>query len=138
VRELIDFYTARLDEQEQAAFAASPGPWIADGDGVEGPIDPTIASWYRPTIAAGWMDGDDYQGMFDQNAVHIALHDPAAVLADVAAKRKLLDAYTKATANKLRREDAGLHLAWTILGSAVRTLAEAQDEHLDYQEEWRP
>jgi hypothetical protein len=129
VRELIQFWGARLDETESDAVHAYGG---------HNDVEPHWHELWSGALALNAAESELIQTGDALLNRHIERHDPARVLADVAAKRKLLDAYAKATANQLRHEDAGLHLAWTILGLAVRTLAEAHDQHPDYQEEWRP
>lgn len=81
--DLVAFLRAQLDEDERAARAAalypgkrwrpgSDGRTVFDDDGAE-----LIADMYGPETRP--------------RAEHIARHDPARVLAEVAAKRELLD-----------------------------------------------
>ncbi len=84
--DLTTFLSARLDELETTARAATPGPWA------EWPSDrfpdraPGVCSHaYTPdniVIENGEATAKD--------ARHIATHDPAYVLADVEAKRAVL------------------------------------------------
>jgi hypothetical protein len=71
--ELVEFLRARLDEDERIARAAGgDGHWTAEDIAVYGErLDPT-------------------------GRVHMATHDPARVLAEVEAKRGLLDGYVQA------------------------------------------
>lgn len=125
--ELVDFLRARLDEDEAAAKKAKPGPWHADGDrgGVYGahPTDEVV----------------DYT----ESAAHIARHDPARVLAEVEAKRQLLDLHQPAeteyvdgdicyTCDDLR----GVEPAYPC--RTLRLLALPYANHPDYRDEWRP
>jgi len=93
---IVEFIAARLAEKETAALAATPGPWRHNPN----------RHWHRPgtagfeesvfagpagavaTSVAGTGPSDDPQSMSD--AHHIALHDPARVLREVAAKRAIL------------------------------------------------
>jgi hypothetical protein len=84
--DLVEFLRARLDEDEQAAQAVErfhPGPWR---------LDPEV----QTTMETGrWVaDGND-EGVLVANgdgpAALFAHYHPARVLADVAAKRALLD-----------------------------------------------
>jgi hypothetical protein len=95
VEDLIAFYQARLDEAEEKAHAALwagderwevlPGqeepfhrPWqVVDGTYEEGLV------WVKPHAA-------DELGV----AEHIALQQPLNVLADIAAKRAVLDGFS--------------------------------------------
>ncbi|MEU0991947.1 DUF6221 family protein [Streptomyces sp. NPDC005953] len=135
--DLVSFLRARLDEDEQAALAAS---WDDDGS----------RRWqahHREQYDGRWVLNDDMdEGVTevqaqaaDDGAVarHIARHDPALVLRDVEAKRKLLDEYTEA------RDHEGANYEWiggwaNGLGQAVTLLALAHADHPDYRPEWRP
>jgi hypothetical protein len=81
VTTLIEFLRARLDEDEAAARAASPGRWVAAGTCIGSEDHGTMARMAVPS------------GMYRKrvaDAEHIARWDPARVLADCAAKRALL------------------------------------------------
>lgn len=91
---IVEFLRARLDEDEQAARAAD---WDRGGvadwhiqpsrDG-----EPGLFEIYAgPDPVAGFIT--DANGIF---AEHIARRDPAWVLADVAAKRKIIERYERA------------------------------------------
>ncbi|MEV8623389.1 DUF6221 family protein [Streptomyces sp. NPDC051079] len=154
--DLVEFLTARLDEDEQAARAATDGPWAAWqrstlrglGDLLHAVTTPGQAPGARASIAtASWLDAE-----------HIARHDPARVLAEVDAKRRILASYTEAV---LVRDEAtqwamspspvitnpgadGVE-RWTrardaafFLEPAIRLLAQPYASHPDYDEAWRP
>lgn len=75
---LVEFLRARLDEDEADAKRAVPGPWAMVGE----PRDTTVFSMPAGiSVAHGWL----------RDLAHIARHDPARVLAEVAAKRRILD-----------------------------------------------
>lgn len=76
---IVEFLTARVDEREAQAKAASEGPWRS-GDTYGGHVSVEAPGW---TVAAN-MDRAD--------ADLIAANDPAYVLADVAAKRAIIAA----------------------------------------------
>jgi hypothetical protein len=88
--DLAAFLTARLDEIKQTARAATPGPWQVD--------DPSypeaIVNYDGHDVASGGRWGGEAR-IFncDADAVHIALHDPAFVLANVAAKKAIIKAH---------------------------------------------
>jgi hypothetical protein len=80
----VEFLIARLDEAEALATAATPGPWEAE----EGGESSAIITNVTMVVRRGW-EGD---GGIDlaEDAQHIAANNPAYVLADIAAKRRLV------------------------------------------------
>lgn len=129
--DLIDFLKARIDEDEAAAKAAnavdteSVGEWTV----VETPlcipggrtaIDVTVESSLDWTLCDGIGSGSlsERRGL----AEHIARHDPARVLADVAAKRAIVDDYAEVPSTARLRP--------------LRWLAEVWRDHPDYDAEW--
>lgn len=85
----------RLDEDEQAARATSPWPWVSNAEGDEvlsarlhdegGLLEEDL------TVATGYaLSGNQVRA----NVAHIARHDPARVLAEVAAKRRIVELHT--------------------------------------------
>lgn len=102
---IADFILSRLDEEEMAARAATPGSWIAGGlpwslrDIVSAPdyrpkgfsegqhvaecraADGGMGPWAADLRGSGFPQG---------NADHIARHDPARVLRQVMAMRSLV------------------------------------------------
>lgn len=125
MNDLVQFLRARLDEHEQAARAAN----VKQGDP-------------RWTVT----DGDAVAG-------HIARWDPARVLADVEAKRRIVDRYADAerAASEVRDigwtprledrgkvELAGYNATAIALRGAAECLALPHSDHPDYREEWRP
>lgn len=88
--ELVDFLHARLDEDESAARDATNDPW-----------------WDEDTSARFWGDERDAEVACSQgrvatlphekngvlNAIHIARHHPARILAEVETKRRLLEVH---------------------------------------------
>ncbi|MDR7385224.1 DUF6221 family protein [Promicromonospora iranensis] len=103
-----EYLTARYDEEETAARAAD----IVEGDPtwtVHGPVALSSPRAFRVRSSRDMVpvalvqDVDDESGptaILDAEAAatHIALHDPARVLADVAAKRAILEHHRPATA----------------------------------------
>ena len=114
VDELVAFVRARLDERERVALAADPGPWE---------VGPTFgARDSRVYVREADHPGIDTIGTcviagqvanktrFRENAAHIALNDPAAVLADIAAKRAILDMH-EAVCDEVRKPTRAEHRA---------------------------
>ena len=134
MRDLIEFLKARLDEDEQAARAAA-----ADGSEwrfSEGAIYPSD-TMSHPGPLATHPHGDLNQA----HGEHIARHDPARVLADVEAKRYMVDFWSAAYQNPQDSErfsgpdwdQVRRNAQWTL-----RLLALRYATHPDYDENWRP
>ncbi|MFD6426898.1 DUF6221 family protein [Streptomyces sp. NPDC060198] len=139
---LVAFLRARLAEREATALAASgagPAPsWQALGTGVYSLTD-SLADDAPPLATTGpEIGGSDEDAA---RAEHIALHDPAHTLREVAAVRGLLDrcegAHTDGTppAAAGRSSTGGEHAGTDI---AARHLALQYADHPDYLAEWRP
>lgn len=80
----IAFLRARYDEAEQVARTAGGHRWAYDQE--YGNV--RTADEHEWSIASRREDGTN---LHDWDGEHIALNDPAYVLADIAAKRRLLD-----------------------------------------------
>jgi hypothetical protein len=122
--DLVAFLRARLDDDEWTARAAKPGPWHADGGSVYAT---------HPT--------DEVVGYTD-SAEHIARHDPARVLAEVEAKRRLLELHEP---GEMEYVEGDVCMACDLRGEGpyypcltLRLLALPHAEHPDYRDEWRP
>ncbi|MFI8448231.1 DUF6221 family protein [Streptomyces erythrochromogenes] len=133
IADLVQFLRARLDEDEQAASKAAAlcgchpaAPAWAFGDEETGGrilvVDDPHPDLKR-RLGRRW--NGSYEGMF--SAEHIARHDPARVLAEVDAKRQLLDMY-----------EEGIQVEQFVLKEALRAFAAAYGDHPDFREEWRP
>jgi hypothetical protein len=84
-----DFVLARIAEDEAAASVASPAPWHAQGAAeVMLPTPWKLRPWRRNALAeCNNLSLDENRA----NAAHIARHDPARVLAQCAAMRKVVE-----------------------------------------------
>jgi hypothetical protein len=135
VTDLVAFLRARLDEDEAAAKAAeenSFAPWAI--------VNPGEVVYFedrgdegKPYIVAE-CDGVE-------EAEHIARHDPARVLREVEAKRRIVDRYEDAVT---RQDDpahsriAAFHEVAEYDDWVLPLLALPYSDHPDYREEWRP
>jgi len=116
---LTEFLMARIAEDEAVAKAATPGPWKVDNETYAETI--YAADGFTAVVAGGRWGGE--APVFDStaDAVHIVRHNPARVLAECEAKRRIL---TYAEHN----DDVYL------LGSY---LALPYADHESFQAEWR-
>jgi len=125
--DLVQFLRARLDEDERIAQGHqqwSPS-WHQD-DCVNEIRDDENAG----TVATVYRLGD---------RTHIARHDPARVLAEVDAKRRIVDSYERATENRhAHLGDLASAGAFLALHGAVKSLALPYADHPDYRPEWAP
>lgn len=136
---LIEFLLARIAEDEAAACQATAGTWTyADGGDV----------WAgdQPVTLCGFDSAGSLQESIEPwNAEHIVRHDPARVLAECAAKRRIVNAYQLAEADLERSSGyprrggkAALSAACSAFRYAAMALAVPYADHPDYDETWRP
>lgn len=118
--DLVQFLRARLDEDVEVAANASPGPWHvnAESDEVLAADDITVAEGFA-------LSGRQLRA----TTAHVARHDPARVLAEVEAKRRMIARI---------RYHAEL-MGWDeVHGDLLRLLASPYTDRPGYREEWRP
>lgn len=163
--DLVQFLRARLDEDERAARDAGGKPWAWEQHYGDMCNDPTCEYGELATDDTVLMDvhGYDVKAPW-QGADHIARHDPARVLAEVDAKRRIVGASAAdcppgcqtehsfsgscmlrpmgpAWENGerwVRDEDGSPVRAPHTPLSVLRFLALPYADHPDYREEWRP
>lgn len=147
--ELIAFLRACLDEDERVARAvpvgeicAPPAHWATGAD---------------PGGEETWVLGtyEDINAHTPAAADHVARHDPARVLREVEAKRRILDEHQPEDGScsrcgrDSREENPGAHLrgepemvdVWRPAIWPCRTtrlLAMPYDDHKNYRQEWKP
>jgi Family of unknown function (DUF6221) len=129
VSDLVEFLLARLDEDEQAARTAGADRWRATDSGVYH----DDASTQPGPFAIGRYEHLGAEG------THIARHDPARVLAEVEAKRRMLEAHYDYNGVCPRCFDFSNKPVprelWPC--ETVRLLAPPYGDHPDYRQEWR-
>ena len=135
--DLIAFITARLGEDEAAANEAlqeTTGRWAA-----------------RETVWPGGLVVEDecgaqilpaYGAASSPQYPHIARHDPARVLREVAVKRAILVEHAQFNDSIWCKTcdpagESGDSSAWYPC-KTVRTLADVWSDHPDYRQEWAP
>lgn len=128
--DLDDFFLARIAEDEAAARAATPGPWEVQ-NGAPSLVygDPPHGVFVCNTGVGGRQVHDD--------ATHIARWDPARVLAECDAKRRMLEAlrYLAELPEGMTMPDRESAM---LLDVAVGAMAAVYADHPDFREEWRP
>lgn len=144
--ELVDFLKARLDEDEQIARRASEyaeAQWRLEEEFGETvlwwPPEPRIAEKERehglPVVSDHWR-GQTIESNGPSIAPHIARHDPARVLREVEAKRRIVVAREKTPTEIEDPEfEEGTESA---LEYVLRLLALPYADHADYDANWKP
>jgi hypothetical protein len=140
VSDLVEFLRARLDEDEQAAKAATDGPWTVDNE----TYAEAIRSADGTHVVAGGRWGDE-ASVFEttEDAIHIARHDPARVLREIESKRRLIESIETLRA-PLQRSWADGSSSLAVMGmltevdKALAALALPYADHEDFEEEWKP
>ncbi len=125
---LTEFLAARLDEDEAAAKAAQlrfPSPW-SQAEAPGSPL-PSAVSLYDARDESVAVIRGSYA------AAHIARHDPARVLREVEAKRKILDQCVHSLSYK-RPVPAGKRGEWALASLVAEALALPYAGHPDYDE----
>lgn len=95
--DLVEFLRARFDEDEQVASGAIRGPWaVATNGEVYAPsYDREVRLAGGRTMTEHLYVTSDSEGLSpsvqEEEAAHIARHAPGRVVAEVAAKRAILD-----------------------------------------------
>lgn len=158
---IAEFLTARLDEDERIALATTacpvPGSWrpaqeknsddgsplaLIQGREEYDAEDYIGYSWGNPVI----VHAADWQHEAEDNLRHIARHDPARVLREVAAKRERLRMYVEQQAtlqDVYANPDRYLHdqqiaaaVSAGVLEYAVRQDTTIYAAHPDYDPTW--
>jgi Family of unknown function (DUF6221) len=131
---IVEFLRARLEEEEQLAQDSAAGPWVVteiynDVFCVADAAGSNVAN----ECSDGWLDPG--------NARHIACWDPVRVLAEVEAKRRIIDYCESAIeAGKIpplaswSDDAAGAEVCEHVL--ILMTLPNA--DHPDYDPAWAP
>jgi hypothetical protein len=134
---LVQFLRARLDEDERGAHAAmwadeESGNWHAYDRGPR--KNPLGIRWVVIDAASEGVVDVQPQAAEDQGvAQYIARHDPARVLAEVDAKRAIVDWVEECRAFFWQTDSTLTPSAYRVLAP----LAAVYADHPDYREEWR-
>jgi len=144
-RDLVARFRVQLDEIEQAAQSADvkqgDPDWFVSEVKATGGEHFTVRSRRdkRPIARVQRLDGDgELAAILDGSAVagHIARHDPARVLAEVRAKRRVLELWERENAKRYEHAE-GEARAW-LMDEVVAALGLPYAARPGYNEEWRP
>lgn len=147
--DLLAFLNARLDDDERVAREAvirahnghRPHPelseWHYGGDEVEYVSTPEMRAhpYFDPYYVT--MDNEGLLPAVDEKVgPHIARHDPARVLREVAAKRAIIESYTgcRALLGTLGSPRSEGYVDG--LGKAIEALASVYADHPDFDPAW--
>lgn len=145
---LVAFLRDCLDEDEQEAlnWPHDQRQWRVAGRRMltydNGATEDVTAVDVKDGFAEVWERVQVKRGPADL-ATHIARHDPARVLAEVEAKRRIVDGYEDALRVAVVTAPAGplddmVKYTGTALMFAVQCLAAPYADRPGYQPEWRP
>lgn len=142
--DIVTFLTARLDEDEQLAREATPGPWTVDDETYAETIYGGSHNGNHTAVVAGsrW-NGEASIFESTEDARHMARHDPARVLREVKAKRAILREHEPSKGPDPVCGHCVLHRTSGACKPApypcltLRALAVPYDEHPDYDAAWR-
>lgn len=135
---LADFLLARIAEDEAASIAAPGASWEAECIGSEGYVV------YGPVRVDGLGRTQSARCTYERwednkaNAVHIARHDPARVLAECAAKCRIVEMHGGAPPFYVDPCDAHDPITCeTVPCPTLIALAARYADHPDFREDWR-
>jgi len=134
--DLIAFLRARLDEDAELALAAGAelGPdWRYDAE----------HGWVRAVREGDGIATGHQDHLEPEHGQHIARHDPARVLAEVEAKRRIIDecAYWIDKINSSATDKypyPNLPERGEVVLPVLTLLALPYADHPDYRDTWRP
>lgn len=138
--DLVEFLRERLADDERVARAAGGQSWGHDGRGGHHEANPTAYctvtgplnsfSHEPPAHVCGSARVPD--------ATHIARHDPARVLAEVAAKRAVIEQYEHKQQSMALYPNQGNANGLMAFDEVLRLLAAVYADHADYRSDWAP
>ena len=147
MEDLITWLCGVLDDDETAAKAATPGPWGAQPGG-QGTFDnewEVVSDAHEHPHPGHYVVYTGYEGggaTTEQNALHIARHDPEQVLADIAAKRAILDLHDQSGVRWVgfpradRQESYCVHDQQAAPCHTVRLLASGYRHRPGWRDSW--
>ena len=140
--DLVEWLRAQLDEDERIARAASAGPWSTRWNGQDHElVAPSrthpIAEWTYTIVTQEPGASTQRTECDTADADHIARHDPARVLREVEAKRRLVALHARAH-HQCVTEDGPTQWHAADPCTTLHLLASPYADRPGYREEWRP
>jgi hypothetical protein len=140
---IVEFLTAQLDEAERFARLcgeAYPGEWELSDRGWKATVRADEPAFRVVTELEQDQASDLDVGWLGGYLQHIADHSPAFVLADIAAKRRIIERYNSVSNLGSGRGPATdpYIVATDLLESVMKWLAEPFADRPGYDEAWRP
>lgn len=146
---LLEFLRGRLAEEQAHAEVASRGPWKHEDNLGDRSV---VAEDGSPVAAFTYAYPEGPIGLETTDAAHIARWNPARVLAEVDAKRRILELHTPTEVPEHAPADCPTCARWEFdvaMGDdsaspvhypcpTLRVLALPYSHHPDYREEWAP
>ena len=145
---IVEFLEARIAEDEAVAqdAGARAVEWRSSNGNVAGGGKPYVDDWSEDEPSTRF-DGEvtivyDEGWPEDVEAAHIARHDPARILREVAAKRAVITQSREADEYYAHMSGNG-RIASMAAGNVnacaaiLKALASVYDDHPDFSEEWR-
>lgn len=125
--DLVAFLRARLDEDEMQARAAGSAAmeWREDSSWLSDLRDPL------PSQRRAYGIPSEMTLVTDADAAHIARNDPARVLREVEAKRRIID-WSQRANRVVSADDYEMDVA-----TPLEFLALPYADHPDYRQEWK-
>lgn len=127
MHDLVEFMNARIDEDERGAREAFSSQFDPENGWGTRHYEGDRQTIITPHV------GIAHEAV---QADHIARHDPARVLREVEAKRKILNAAVVAWNSSCDPTDTFWPQLAPTLKAIVTTLAQPYSDHPDYKQEW--
>lgn len=131
--DLITWLRACLDEDERVAREAAGAPWVAEIPGAVH-VDAAAIAENRAWRNFGFVASVEH----DADRQHLARWDPARVLAEIAAKRRILDLHAFGGTPPLSAADECRECVSDFPCPTVRLLALPYADRPGYRPEWAP
>ncbi len=133
--DLITWLRAQLDEDERVAREAGTGRWVDRGGNVvsAGLADGDFGHLGYWVASASFACEGEAEGMDESHTAHIARHDPARVLAEVVAKRRIVNSFAASSVPLTTRT-----AEFAVVRMVLKLFALPYADRPGYRAEWAP